>query len=169
VGKRHHLRGLIGGIAEHVTLIASTHVIIAPTNVHTLSNVGALLLDGDEDVASLVVEANGGISETNPAHGVTDDLLVVKRRLGGDFSEDHDHASLARGLASDLGVRILGKASIENSVRDLIAELVRVTLRDALRGEEESLAGHCVEVVVERTGGRDLFGWDQGFWIIPRI
>jgi hypothetical protein len=67
-----------------VTLIASTHVVIAPADVHTLSNVGALLLDGDENVASLVIETDGGIGETNPLHGVTDDLLVVQRGLGGD-------------------------------------------------------------------------------------
>jgi hypothetical protein len=40
-----------------VALITGTEVVIGTANVHALGNVGALLLDGDEDVAGLVVEA----------------------------------------------------------------------------------------------------------------
>jgi hypothetical protein len=39
-----------------VALITGTEVVIGTADVHTLSNVGALLLDGNEDVAGLVVE-----------------------------------------------------------------------------------------------------------------
>ena len=56
VGHGHELGGLVGGIAEHVALITGTEVVIGTADVHTLSNVGALLLDGNEDVAGLVVE-----------------------------------------------------------------------------------------------------------------
>jgi hypothetical protein len=39
-----------------VALVTGTEVVIGTANVHTLSNVGALLLNRNEDVAGLVVE-----------------------------------------------------------------------------------------------------------------
>ncbi len=89
-----------------------------------LGNVGGLLLDGDEHVASLVVETLAGVIEADVLDGIADNLLVVKVGLGGDLSEDHDHASLAGSLASDLGIGILSEARIKNRVRHNVAKLV---------------------------------------------
>lgn len=89
-----------------------------------LSDIGGLLLDGDKHVASLVVEALARVVESNVLHGVADNLLVVNVGLGGDLAENHDHTGLAGSLASDLGIRVLGQAGIENGVRDNVAELV---------------------------------------------
>lgn len=81
--------------------------------VETLGDIGGLLLDRDEDVAGLVVEALGGVVVTDLADGFADDLLEVDLGLGGDFTEDHDHTSLRRGLAGNLGERVLSQAGIE--------------------------------------------------------
>jgi hypothetical protein len=89
-----------------------------------LSNVRGLLLDGDEHVASLVVETLAGVVEADVLDGIADNLLVVKVGLGGDLSEDHDHTSLAGSLASDLGIGILSEARIKHRVRHNVAELV---------------------------------------------
>ena len=80
-------------------------------------------------------------------------------RLGGYFTEDHDHPGFGSGLTSDLGERVLLQAGIKlrkirqrdwysdgtgdthNSVRDLIANLVWMTLADRLGGEEEVARG----------------------------
>ena len=70
--------------------------------VETLSDIGGLLLDGDENVASLVVEALLGRIVSDLLDGVADNLLVINLGLGGDFTEDHDHASLGGGFASNL-------------------------------------------------------------------
>jgi len=56
--------------------------------------------------------------------GVTHDLLVVDLSLGGDLTEDHDHASLGASLASHLGLGVLLQARIQHSVGYLIAQLV---------------------------------------------
>jgi len=56
-GEGHQLRGLVGGIAEHDALVTGTNVLKPPLLVHTLGNISALLLNGDEDVAGLVVKA----------------------------------------------------------------------------------------------------------------
>lgn len=39
-----------------------------------------------------------------------------------------DHASLGGGLAGDLGPRVVLEAGVEDSIADLVADLVRVTL-----------------------------------------
>ena len=135
-GQGEKLGGLIGGIAEHDTLVTGTEVLEAVVEVKALRDIGRLLLDGDEKVESLVVEALGGIIVADVLDGVADNLLVVELGLGADLTEDHDHAGLGGRLASDLGERVLGQAGIEDGVRDLISDLVGVALTDGLGLEE---------------------------------
>ena len=82
-----------------------------------------MLLNSNEDVACLVVEALLGGVVTDVLDGTTNDLLVVEVGLGGNLTEDHDHTGLGCGLASDLGEGILLEAGIEDGVRDLITGL----------------------------------------------
>jgi hypothetical protein len=120
-GQRKELGGLIGGISEHDTLVTSTELLESLLVVETLSNVGRLLLNGNEDVACLVVETLLGRVVADVLDGTTDDLLVVEVGLGGNLTEDHNHTGLGCGLASDLGEGVLLEAGIEDGVRDLIA------------------------------------------------
>lgn len=110
--ERHELLSLIGGIAEHDTLITGTDV-LQRTMIQTLSNIWRLLLNRDKNVAGLVVETLGRVIVTDVLDGVTDDLLVIDVGLGGDLAENHDHAGLSCSLASNLGVWVLSQASIE--------------------------------------------------------
>ena len=91
-GQWEEFRGLVGGISEHDTLVTSTQLLQGLIVVKTLSNVGGLLLDGNKDVAGLVVKALGRVIVSDVLDGITNDLLVVKTSLGGDLTEDHDHA-----------------------------------------------------------------------------
>lgn len=47
VGEGHELRGLVGGIAEHVALVTSTSLLegLCAQSMDTLANIGRLLLD----------------------------------------------------------------------------------------------------------------------------
>lgn len=130
--EREELRGLVGGITEHDTLVTSTELLKSLLVVQTLGNIGGLLLNGDEQVEGLVVETLIRVIVTNVLDGVADNLLVVELGLGGDLTENHDHTSLGGGLASDLGKGVLSQAGIEDSIRDLISDLVGVTLTDGL-------------------------------------
>ena len=56
--------------------------------VETLGDIGGLLLDGNEDVAGLVVETLVRVVVTDLLDGVSDDGLVVDLSLGGDLTED---------------------------------------------------------------------------------
>ena len=120
-GQGQELGGLVGGISEHDTLVTSTELLEGLVVVETLGNVGRLLLNGDEHVAGLVVEALVGVIVANVLDGVTDDLLVVEAGLGGDLAKDHDHTGLGGSLASHLGERVLAQAGIEHGIGDLVA------------------------------------------------
>jgi hypothetical protein len=90
-GEGQELRGLVGGITEHDTLVTGTELLQSLIVVETLSNVGGLLLNGNKDVAGLVVETLGRVIITDVLDGITDDLLVVQPGIGGDFTKDHYH------------------------------------------------------------------------------
>jgi len=144
VSDGHKLLRLISGIAEHVTLITSANIVLRLVHVNTLSDIGGLLLDSNDDVAGLVVNTLLSIIIADLLESIADDLLVVDVGLGSDLTENHDHASLGAGLASNLGEGILSKDSIEDSIRDLISNLIRVTLVDTLRSEKEAILGKFV-------------------------
>ncbi len=97
-----------------------------------LGDIRGLLLDGDEKVASLVVETLGRVIVADILDGVADNLLVVDLCLGGDLAEDHDHTGLGGGLTGNLGEGILSQAGIEDGIGDLISDLVGVALTDRL-------------------------------------
>lgn len=137
-GQGKELGGLVGGIAEHDTLVTGTKLLKSLLVVQTLGDIGRLLLNGDQQVEGLVVEALGRVIVADALDGVTDDLLVVELGLGGDLTKDHDHTSLGSGLASNLGQRVLGQAGIEDGIGNLISNLVGVTLTDRLGGEQEA-------------------------------
>jgi hypothetical protein len=98
VGQRHQLSGLVGGIAEHVALVASTNVVLLLANVYSTGNIRALLLDANHDVAALVVEAKVAMIESNVLHSVTDNLLEIDVSLGRDYSKDDHQTSLGASL-----------------------------------------------------------------------
>ena len=73
--ERHALFCLISGIAEHESLVPSSNVIIITINMYTLSNVGTLLLQSNQNIAGLVVKACNKRKESLlqvPLHHLTD-------------------------------------------------------------------------------------------------
>lgn len=143
-GERKHLWGLVGSVAEHDTLVTSAELLKSLLVVKTLGDIWRLLLNGNQNVASLVVETLVRAVVANVLDGVADDLLVVEAGLGGDLAEDHDHTGLGRGLASDLGERVLLQAGIENGIGDLVGDLDKQesdSLLVAQTGVKQTLSG----------------------------
>mmetsp|Transcript_69812 Transcript_69812/g.145936 ORF Transcript_69812/g.145936 Transcript_69812/m.145936 type:complete len:232 (-) Transcript_69812:35-730(-) len=149
VSQRHGILGLVASIAEHDALITSTDVQVLLSDMHTSSDVGALLVDSDQNLTGLVGETLGvnagqivniaveaDLRDDSPHH-----LVVVNLGLSGDLTGDHDHVVLGGCLASDLALRVGGQASIQNSIGDLVADFVWVALVDRLGGEEEDALG----------------------------
>uniref|UniRef100_J3KZC6 Uncharacterized protein n=1 Tax=Oryza brachyantha TaxID=4533 RepID=J3KZC6_ORYBR len=144
VAERHQLGGLVGGVAEHVALVAGADLLgaLGEVAVHALSDVGRLLLDVDEHLAPVGIEPDVVGDEPDVPAGVADDLLVVHGGLGGDLAEHHHHVGLGARLAGDLALGVLREARVQHGVRHLVAQLVRVTLVHGLGGEEERLRRH---------------------------
>mmetsp|Transcript_24886 Transcript_24886/g.41608 ORF Transcript_24886/g.41608 Transcript_24886/m.41608 type:complete len:398 (+) Transcript_24886:450-1643(+) len=139
VSEGHQLLGLIGSVPEHVSLITGTDLLglLGAHTVHTLANIGGLLLKVHENLAGVAVQAHLLGGETDLLSALAHDGLVVNLGLGGDLTEHHDHAGLGRSLASNLGVGILCEARIEHRVGDLIGQLVGMSLVHRLGGEQE--------------------------------
>jgi hypothetical protein len=123
VSQGHEGLSLISGIAEHDALVTGTNL-LELGGIDGLGNVGGLLLNGNNDVASAVVKTLGDIVVSNVLQGLADDLLVVDGGRGGDLAKDHDHAGLGAGLASNTGSRILTDAGVKDSIRDLVTDLI---------------------------------------------
>jgi len=108
VGKRHHLRGFVSGISEHMTLISGSNVLGLLHDVDSRGNLSRLLLDGDHDGASLVIKSLLGVIESNLADGLADNLLVVNHSIAADLAKDKDDTSGGGTFASNLGMRVNG-------------------------------------------------------------
>lgn len=130
VSQRHELGGLVGGIAEHMALVTGTDLLegLGAHTVDALADIGRLLFEVNENLALIGIKTNVIRDEADVADGVTDNLLVVDLGTGGDLTKDHDHVGLGGGLASNLGFGVLGEASIEDGIRNLIGEFIGVTL-----------------------------------------
>ena len=100
-----------------------------------LSNIRALLFNVNEDLTVVSIKTNIIRNESNGATCVTNNLFIVYVGLGGDLSKDHDHIGLSACLTGNLAVEVLGKSGVEHGIRDLVAELVEVTLVYKFSGE----------------------------------
>jgi hypothetical protein len=83
--------------------------------VETLGDFSRLLLNGNENVTGLVVEALVRVVVTDLLDGISDNRLVIDRTLEGDLTEDldvsvptgrrgvayHDHTGLGSGFAGN--------------------------------------------------------------------
>lgn len=108
VGEGHGRVGLVGGVAEHDTLITGTNIEVGLANVDAAGNVGGLLVDADKDLAGVAGETLGldgaqiileGV-EANLADLSTDDLLVIEVGGGGDLTKDLSLRTIWRNIIS---------------------------------------------------------------------
>mmetsp|Transcript_26376 Transcript_26376/g.57789 ORF Transcript_26376/g.57789 Transcript_26376/m.57789 type:complete len:485 (+) Transcript_26376:43-1497(+) len=145
VGQRHELFGFVTGVTKHDTLITGTNIEVGFANVDASGDIGRLLVDSDQNLASVTRQTLGvdGTQivfkrvESDFTNLRANDSFVIDLSSGGDFTENHDHVVLGGGFASDLGERIGLQAGVEDGIGNLIGELVGVTLVNGFRGEEE--------------------------------
>ncbi|KAK7858991.1 hypothetical protein CFP56_009523 [Quercus suber] len=135
MAKGHEFRGLISGITKHMALVTSTNLLraLGEVSMDTLGNIRALLLNVNQNLAVVSIKTDIIRNKSNSTACVPNNLLIVYVSLGGDFSKDHDHVGLGACFTGDLAVRVLSKASVEHCIRDLVTQLVGVTLVDRFR------------------------------------
>ena len=134
--RRHELRGLAAGIAEHDALVARTLVLIAQ-RIDALGDIGGLLMDQDIDLGILPVEAVLLIADV--ADGLAGHVLqqILGHRGGPADLARQDHLVRRRQrFAGDARVGIGAEIGIDDGVGDAVANLVGVTLGHGFAGEE---------------------------------
>src|SRR5438128_317104 len=100
-----------------------------------LRDVERLPLDRRHDGAAVAVEAAlRGVADV--ADHLLRDLAEFDPRLARDLAGDDHETGLDERLAGDAAVRVFGEQRIEDGVRDLVADLVRVALVDRFRRED---------------------------------
>ena len=72
-------------------------------------------------------------------------MIDVDVGTGSDLARDEDRAGRRRGLACDARIGVVDQDGVEHRVRDLVAQLVGMALRDRLAGEEQAV---CVREAV---------------------
>ena len=123
-GSRHQFGGLVGGVAEHHALVASA------TSIHALRDVARLLVDGRDDRAGVGVEAIESIVVADGGDDATHQALKINVGFGGDFASDDDQPGGCQRFSGDAAVGILLQAGIQNGVRNLIGNLIRMAFGD---------------------------------------
>ena len=124
--QRHQLLCLVGGVAEHHSLIARAGnvelVLVGRVvarligRVDTLSDVRRLLVNRVDDRAGVAVEAVGGVVVADLAHGLARDFLDVHVGVGGDLAGDDDQPGVDERLAGDAAVWVVGEHRVEHAI-----------------------------------------------------
>ena len=148
--QRHQLFRLVRRVAEHHPLVARAdaveRVVVAALRlerrVDALRDVGRLLVDRDEHAAGLGVESVLRTRVADLADALAHDARNVDVRLGRDLAADDDEAGGDERLAGDARLRILAQDCVEDGVRDLVGDLVRMPFGDGLGREGEGAGCH---------------------------
>ena len=145
--KRHQLRGLVRRVAEHDPLVARAdpieRIVVPGVVLHLegvvdpLGDVGRLLVERDDHCARLGVEAVLGAGVADLGDPVANEPGDVDVCRGGDLARDDDEAGRHQRLARDAPVGVVGQDGVEDRVRDLVGDLVRVAFGDGLGGDRK--------------------------------
>ena len=117
--RRHHLAGLVAGIAEHDALIARTLLVLLGAH-DALIDVRRLFVDGRQDAARVAVELVFALGIADAVDHTARHALYIDIRFGAHLAR-HDHQSRgAKRLAGDFRVGVTTQEFVENGVRNLI-------------------------------------------------
>mmetsp|Transcript_29519 Transcript_29519/g.62639 ORF Transcript_29519/g.62639 Transcript_29519/m.62639 type:complete len:223 (+) Transcript_29519:660-1328(+) len=144
----HVLWSFLTCIPEHYTTVTSTDIFHLG-GIDALCNVRTLLFQGYNDIACLVIQPLCGIIVSCITDCVTNDLLVINGGRCGDFTQDNDHSRLTHRLACNTRRRVESEACINNSIRNDIAEFVRVGFSHGFRCKKKGVS----RGVILRGGG----------------
>ena len=130
--RRHQLRRLAAGIAEHDALVAGALVLVAG-GVDALGDIGRLGVEEDLDLGGLPVEAVLLVADV--ADGLAGQILdLVEDRVGpAHLAGDDDAIGGGQRLAGDARLRHRGEIGVDDRIGDAVADLVRDGLRKRIR------------------------------------
>ncbi len=143
----HQRFGFAGRVAEHNPLVAGAFVFVL-AGINTLRDVDGLLVQLDIDLGGLPVEAFLFI--TDGLYGLTGDAFDV---IAGDgvgaarFAGYHNRVRRHQRFTGNAGFGVFAEIKVDDSVRNTVAHLVRVTLGDGFASENIILkVGVCLRL-----------------------
>jgi len=154
----HELWRLAAGEADHHALVPRALQLERVVLQRALSlfqrmvdarrDVWRLLFQINLDQRVVGVETNLFEVVANAADGVANRSLNVEVGVRGDLADDHAQPFGDGGLAGHAGVGVLREHAVEDRIRDLVANLVRMAFGHRLGGQQERLRGaegscHC--------------------------
>ena len=145
----HQLGRVAAGMAEHDALIAGAFFLVAAA-VDALGNVGRLRVQEDLDVGLVPVEAVLLVADVldghagDVAHPIPGNDIGAARLAGDDdlVGRGHRLAGHPQLPGIDAGLRALAEKQIDDLVRNAIADLVWMPLRNGFAGEQVGLSRH---------------------------
>jgi hypothetical protein len=120
--ERHERRSLIRGVPEHHALVPRS------TRIDSHADVRGLFVDGCQDGARLPVKRIYRVRIAYLTNGVAHDVGDVHVRIGGDLPGDQRQPRGNERLARNARFRILRQDGIQNRIRYLVCDFVRMPL-----------------------------------------
>ena len=143
-GEGHKAVGLITGVTKHQPLVTGSLVQVQTLAlVDPLGDVGRLLVERYDHRTGIGIKPHLGRGVTDFLNGFAGDRCIVRVRFRGDFAGENDHAGVDHGFARDPRCWISFKKSIEDGVRDLVCDLVRMSLGDGFRCKYMAARHEC--------------------------
>ena len=148
--RRHQVRRLVAGVAEHDALVARADVLVAG-RVHALGDVGGLAVQQHLDRGVVPVEARLFVADVpDGAARRRDDLVAGHRRRPAVFARDHHAVGGGERFAGDpdlagIETRGCGLAveQVHDLVRNSVAHLVGVAFGHGFAREQIVLPRHA--------------------------
>ncbi len=139
--RRHQLRRLAAGVAEHDALVAGALVLVAG-GIDALGDVDRLGVQQDLDLAVLPVEALLLVADV--ADGGAGEILdLAEDRVGpANLAGDDDAVGGRQRLAGDARLGHGRQIGVDDGVGDAVADLVGMAFGDRFAGEQIIAARH---------------------------
>ena len=132
--ERHQLFGLVDRVSDHYPLIACALVQACAANRRAY--IWRLLVNIDADICALCVEVVLRLGVADVGDDRPRQRFVVDVRLGRDFSVQPHAVGGARSLARDARRRVVAQCRVDYCIRDLVADLVWMTVRNRFRRQQ---------------------------------
>ena len=113
--RKGHVRvRLVGGVADHQSLVSSAHFLLWLVDVDRRGDFFGLLVHGDDHSGTLIVHAHFGSVVAHFLDGLPGHLFEVDLGGGVYLSENHAQRVLDGTLACNFGVRVFLEAGVQN-------------------------------------------------------
>ena len=140
--QRHQFRCFVTGVTEHHALVAGAHFVFRGSAflcflgfIHAHGNIAGLFVNGDQHAAGGTVKTIFCPVVTNAQDCVPCDFGNIHKTGGGYLAYDVDLAGSHYRFAGHPAFRVLFQNCVQDGVRNLVGNFIRMTFRNRFRGK----------------------------------